>query len=84
MCLRYHASLFPGRRVERAIFVGGEARHIALCQHVARVLRLPARVADPLAHVARAGKEPCRNIDFSVAQPGWAVPYGLGLCPADL
>jgi type IV pilus assembly protein PilM len=27
MCLRYHEGQFPGKRVERAIFVGGEARH---------------------------------------------------------
>jgi Tfp pilus assembly PilM family ATPase len=84
MCLRYHASLFPGRKVERAIFVGGESRQIALCQHIARVLRLPARVADPLAQVARTGNEPCVGVDLGTPQPGWAVAYGLSLCPADL
>lgn len=84
MCLRYHASLFPGRKVERAIFVGGESRQIALCQHVARVLRLPARVADPLAQVARTGGEPSVGVDLGTPQPGWAVAYGLSLCPADL
>lgn len=84
MCLRYHASLFPGQKVERAIFVGGESRQIALCQHVARALRLPARVADPLAQIARTGKEPCIGVDLGTPQPGWAVVYGLSLCPADL
>ena len=47
-------------------------------------LRLSARVADPLAQLARTGKEPSVGIDLSTAQPGWAVAFGLGLCPADL
>lgn len=83
MCLRYHGALFPSRKVERAIFVGGEARQIALCQHIARELRLSARVADPLAQVARTGKEPCVGVDLASAQPGWAIAYGLSLSPAD-
>ncbi len=84
MCLRYHGALFPGRKVERAIFVGGEARHVPLCQHIAKTLRLPARIADPLANISRTGKERCRGVDFSTAQPGWAVAFGLTRSPADL
>jgi Tfp pilus assembly PilM family ATPase len=83
-CLRYHHSLFGGRRVDRVIFVGGEARHRGLCQHVARKLRVPAHVADPLARMARSGREPCHGVDFGAMQPGWTVAYGLGLCPTDL
>ena len=56
MCLRYHESQFPGKRVDRAMFVGGEARHRGLCQAVARALRLPAQMADPLARIARTGR----------------------------
>lgn len=84
MCLRYHESIFPERRISRAIFVGGEARHIGLCQHVARVLKLPAQVADPMAGIARTGKETTRGVDFTQAQPGWAMVLGLCLCPTDL
>ncbi len=83
-CLRYYEAIFPGRRVQRLIFVGGESRHRGLCQHIAKRLRLPAQVADPLARMARTGKEPCAGIDFSQPQPGWAVPFGLSLCPTDL
>lgn len=84
MCLRYHESQFPGKRVERAIFVGGEARHKGLCQAIAKALRLPAQMADPLARVARTGSEPALGIDLKQPQPGWAVTLGLCLSPTDL
>lgn len=84
MCVRYHDALFNGRRLSRTVFVGGEARHRALCQHVARVLRVPASVADPMARLARAGTEPVKGMSLSEPQPGWAVAVGLSLCPTDL
>jgi Tfp pilus assembly PilM family ATPase len=84
MCLRYHETMFPGRRISRAIFVGGEARHLGLCQHIAKVLKLPAQVADPMAGVARTGSEPTAGVDFTKAQPGWAMTLGLCQCPTDL
>ncbi len=84
LSLRYHEQLFAARRVSRVIFVGGESRHLPLCQHIARALRVPAHAADPLARVARTGKEPCAGIDLSTAQPGWAVPMGLHLNPTDV
>lgn len=84
MCLRYHESLFPSRRVSGMVFVGGEARHAGLCQHLARALRLPAQIADPLARVARTGKEPASGVNLREAQPGWTVPLGLCMSPTDL
>lgn len=84
MCLRYHDSIFPDRRVDRTIFIGGEARHVGLCQHIARTLKLPAQVADPMAGIARAGNEPTRGVDFRQAQPGWALALGLCFSPTDL
>ena len=84
MCMRYHEGQFPGRRVERAMFVGGEARHRGLCQAIARALRLPAQMADPLARVARTGAEPALGVDLKQPQPGWAVALGLCLSPTDL
>lgn len=83
-CLRYHESLFPGRKIDRAVFIGGEARQHGLCQHIARTLRLPAQIADPVARLARGGGEPTAGIDFREPQPGWAVALGLCLCPTDL
>lgn len=83
-CMRYYQSLFAGKRVDRAIFTGGEARHRGLCQHVAKKLRLPAHVGDPLARVGRTGKEPCHGVDLGAMQPGWTAVVGLGMCPPDL
>jgi Tfp pilus assembly PilM family ATPase len=84
MCLRYYEAIFPGRRVAQAVFLGGESLHRGLCQHVARRVRTTALSADPMARVARTGKEPCVNVDFGLAQPGWAVALGLSLLPTDL
>jgi len=83
-CLRYHESVFPDRRVNRAIFMGGESRHLGLAQHIARTLRLPAQVADPMASVSRTGKETTSGVDFRLPQPGWAMALGLCLSPTDL
>lgn len=84
MCLRYHESLFPTRKVSAVVFMGGESRHAGLCQHLARSLKLPAQVADPLARIARSGKEPATGVNMKEAQPGWTVALGLCLSPTDL
>jgi type IV pilus assembly protein PilM len=83
-CVRYHESAFPGRRPDRVVFVGGEARDGALCAALARSLRITAQVWDPLARLARTGSEPCVGVDLRKSQPGWAVALGLCLCPTDL
>jgi type IV pilus assembly protein PilM len=84
LSLRYHESLFPGRKIERVIFLGGESKSRGLCQIIARTLKLPAQLADPLARVGRSGNEPALNVDMKLPQPGWAVALGLALSPTDL
>jgi Tfp pilus assembly PilM family ATPase len=84
MCLRYHASQHAGRRVDRVIFVGSEAKQRGLCQHIARTLKLPGNMADPLARLARTGTEPATGVDLRQPQPGWAVAMGLCMSPTDL
>lgn len=84
MSLRYHDAMFPGRRVDRLVFMGGESRVTSVCQHVARSLKLQAQLADPLARVARSGSEPVSGVDFKEPQPGWSVALGLALSPTDL
>ena len=84
MCVRYHDAMFPGSRVSGVVFIGGEARHRGLCQHIARGLRLPARVADPLSRIHRTGSETAVGVDLTQPQPGWAVAVGLCQCPTDL
>ncbi len=84
MCLRYHAAQNPGRRVERVVFLGGEANQRGLCQEIARTLRLAARMADPMARVARAGNEPTTGVDLKQPQPAWSVALGMCLSRTDL
>lgn len=84
MCLRYHRALFPERSIGRAVFVGGESRQLDVCKHVARSLRLPAQIADPLTPLRRCRDRRVEGLDLSQPQPGWAVPFGLCLSPTDL
>ena len=81
-CLRYYESVFPSNPVERAIFLGGQARDRRLCQGIARQLNLPSQVGDPLArikHAENAGIEPDGELDLRQTQPEWAVAVGLSL-----
>ena len=84
MCRRYHQSLFPGRQIDRLIFLGGEATQIGFCQHIARVLRLPAQLGDPMARLKRENGLSTPGVTFDRAQPGWAVAFGLSNSPTDL
>lgn len=84
MCLRYHNAVSAKSPVTKIVFAGGEARHGAMCEELARRLRLPADVVDPLARIGRSGSERVSGVDFSEPQPGWAVAVGLCLCPTDL
>ncbi|CAN5839274.1 hypothetical protein BH11PLA1_BH11PLA1_18930 [soil metagenome] len=89
LCLRYHDALFPGMKMGRAVFVGGESRHVGICHHVARALRVPGSVADPLAcfsrpaHKAAAIAGPGALLDLTRQQPGWAVCAGLCMATTD-
>ena len=84
MCVRYHGSLFRGQKVDRVIFLGGEARNIALCQAIARELRLPAQLGDPLTRFACKRSLRTPGLSLGQPQPGWAVVCGLCTAPTDL
>lgn len=83
-CLRYYEMLFPGRRVQRSVFVGGESRYTGLCQHIARRLKIPAHAADPLARFPRSNTTALTGVDLSQPQPGWSVAVGLAVAKTDL
>jgi len=78
-CVRYHRALFSGRSVDRVIFVGGEARQLWMCQHVAKELGLPSRLGDPLARLQVSSKLSGTGLALDEPQPGWSVTYGLCL-----
>ena len=83
LCLRYYEGTFPGRALDRAIFVGGEARHIPMCQHIAQRLGLPATLGDPLARLIKDGVSESR-VDMRQPQPGWAIATGLAIGVANV
>lgn len=83
MCLRYHRQLFPDDPVCRAILFGGETRNKSLCHAVARSLRLPTQIADPLARLSKERVNRALGVDLDEPQPGWATPLGLCLMPSD-
>jgi type IV pilus assembly protein PilM len=84
MCLRYHRGLFPGRQVDRIIFLGGEARQTWLCRHIVKELDIPAQLGDPLARLDRQTSLNTPGLELDQPQPGWAVACGLCSAPADL
>jgi type IV pilus assembly protein PilM len=84
MCLRYHDTLFRDRRIDRIVFVGGESRNIGLCQRVARGLRLPAQLGDPLSSLVARKSLRTPGLTLGQPQPGWAVVCGLCMSPTDL
>lgn len=84
MSMRYHDAMFSGKRVERAVFLGGESKHNAFAKAVAQSVGVNTRLADPLAKVARTGSEPAQGVDLKQPQPGFGVALGLCHCPADL
>lgn len=85
MCLRYFNALFPSEKIERIIFMGGEARDLHTCRVIARGLRLPAQIADPLTPLEKPKSDRrSSGVDLNVPQPGWAVPLGLCAAPTDL
>jgi len=82
LCRRYYDATFPGKPVDRLVFVGGESRQRGLCQEIAKGLGLPAQVGDPLCRMSKrcdVGLE--SGIDRRLPQPAWAVAIGLSMGP---
>ena len=67
------------------VFIGGESRQTAMCQRIARALKLPAQLGDTLA---RAGRDVDVNrlvgVDLRKPQPSFAVAMGLCRLPTNL
>ncbi len=83
LCVRYHQRTFPDQKIEKLVFLGGEARQVGICQQIARRLRIGAQLGDPIARLVRIGNNG-QGVDMRQPQPGWAVPMGLCISEANL
>lgn len=77
LCFRYYTVTFRGKRVERAVFSGGEAYEKILVNVLRRQLAVEVEVAQPLKGCDMT------NVNFDGDKRGllceWAVAVGLGL-----
>ena len=77
LCFRYYTVTFRGKRVERAVFAGGEAYENILLNILRRQLPVEIEVAEPLRGFDMM------NVNFDSDRRGllceWAVAVGLSL-----
>jgi type IV pilus assembly protein PilM len=77
LCFRYYTVTFRGKRVDRAVFSGGEAHEQILLNVLKRQLAVAVEVAEPLKGFGMM------NLDFDSDRRGllceWAVAVGLSL-----
>lgn len=77
LCFRYYTVTFRGKRVERAVFSGGEAHEGILLDVLRRQLAVEIEVAQPLKGFEMT------NVKFDACKRGslcdWAVAVGLSL-----
>jgi len=77
LCFRYYTVTFRGKRVEKAIFTGGEAYENILLNVLKRQLTVEIEVAQPLKGFDM------KDVDFGNDRRGWlcewAVAVGLSL-----
>ena len=71
-CMRYHASLARGARIDRLVFVGPGAHDKALVRVLSATLSVPCEIGDPVGAVTGSP-------DPQSAEPEMAVAVGLSL-----
>jgi len=85
LCLRYFTVTFRGRRVERAVFSGGEAYESILLSVLKNQLTVEISVAEPLKGFDLSSSRGSMSLDND--RRGllceWAVAVGLGLKAAN-
>lgn len=77
MCLRYHQVHFGQRRIDQAIFAGGEANHLEFCRRIAQRLDVKPILADPLGRMRGFEAGSVIGIKPGTMLPGWTVACGL-------
>jgi len=79
LCFRYYTVTFRGKRVERAIFAGGEAYEKVLLNVLRRHLTVEIEVAQPLKGFDMSSEKINFDGDRRSLLCEWAVAVGLGL-----
>ncbi len=81
LCFRYYTVTFRGKRVERAVFSGGEAYESILINVLKRQLTVEIEIAQPLKGFDLSSEK--TDINFDSDRRGllceWAIAVGLGL-----
>jgi type IV pilus assembly protein PilM len=81
-CRNEHESLFPNLKVQRLIFVGGEARLETMCGQISERLKVPGQTGDSLCRMVRNSRIGIESaIDRRHPQPAWAAAIGLSIGP---
>jgi Tfp pilus assembly PilM family ATPase len=71
---------FPGRPIDRLVFVGGEAHNRGMCRSIARAMGLSALIGDSMLRMGRSSEIRIESgIDRREPQPAWSVAVGLTL-----
>lgn len=82
-CVRYYHALAPEKKIERAIFVGGDAARPEVCKRIARALGVPAQVGDPMIALARDPAVRLDGVSLDTPTPEWALALGLCSLPTE-
>ncbi len=77
-CRHQFAAAYKNTRIERLIFVSGQAVDAALCAEIARQLDMRAQMGDCLRAVTAADVFKC-GIDRRSSNINWATAFGLSL-----
>jgi Tfp pilus assembly PilM family ATPase len=82
-CVRYYHALTPDKKIERAIFIGGDAARPEICKRIARALGVPAQVGDPMNALARDPALRLDGVSLDTPTPEWALALGLSSLPTE-
>jgi len=78
-CRRHFASMYKKARIERLIFLSGQAVDKQVYAIIAKQLELPAQIGDCLAAVEIGSSANGAGIDRRGCQINWATAFGLSL-----
>lgn len=82
--LRHYAITHPTEPVGSLLLTGGESRNTQLCRYIGEAIGVRTLALDPFTLLGGEGRRRVTGVDVDRPQPGWAVPLGLCLSPANV